>query len=404
MPVQGTGIIASSPQAAGVPTQAFKVQRGTSVIAGSSGSVTITAGTEYTAPASNTAAFIRIANMKHTGMGNTSGGAKRDLDEHGVWVSNPNNLVTSVTFNRSDSATTQDCRVSWEIVEYVGAGGGANEMIVRDAANLTGTSQSLTGSAITPSDANDVVIFVTGQQVGRNDDDQASSMLRTADLDGSDQPVLTKGHATAHQTQNVSYAAVEFTGSNWSVAREEFSTTGTAWATSNDNEFTVNFTTALADTAKAFLEVQYRHNTVTNCTLAQQWDAVGINSTTAMRLSNRNISGTRTKVVWVVENSQADGTARNLSVQHFHVRDDTTSGSEERVFTQSVTAVDDTEQTSVMGANASMDGTATGNIFSNRGAIDFRLTADDTVTFTESDNGQERRYNFSVVEWPEDPS
>jgi len=389
--------------AVGAPTQAFKVQRGTSIIAGSSGSVTITAGTEYTAPASNTAAFIRITNMKHTGMGNTSGGGKRDLNEHGVWISNPNNLVTSVTFNRSDSTTTQDCRVSWEIVEYVGAGGGVNEMIVRDAALLTGTSQNLTGSAISPTDANDVVIFVTGQQVGRANDDQASSMLRTADLNGSDQPVLTKGHTAMHATQNVSYAAVEFTGSNWNVAREEFATEGTTWLIGNDNEFNVNFTTALADTAKAFLEVQYRQDTITNCTLADQWDAVGIETTTQMRISQRRTTGVRTKVIWVIENSQADGVARNLNVQHFHIRDDTISGAEERVFTQTVTAVDDTEQTSVMGANASMDGTDTTNIFSNRGAIDFRLTSTTVVTFTESDNGEQRRYNFSVVEWPEDP-
>ena len=129
-------------------------------------------------------------------------------------------------------------------------------------------------------------------------------------------------------------------------------------------------------------------------------DAVSLDSTTVLRVWNRVTAGTRRKVAWVIENSQADGTARNLTVEHVTIRDDTITGSEERSWTQTVNTVDDMAETSIMGESCSCDGSAANLL--PRGSLNIRLTATNTVTHTESDMGEQRRFAYSVVQWPED--
>ena len=149
----------------------------------------------------------------------------------------------------------------------------------------------------------------------------------------------------------------------------------------------------LLDYSKAFLVMQYRTDNDA-CGLDDAWDNVEIISNTQLRIRNSVTDGNRWKVVWIVENTQA-GTGQ-MQVEHLSWYDGTTSGSEERVFTQSITAVDQMNQTSLF-FYVSMDG---GGTAFPRGSIDYRLTATDTITLTESDNGQERLFSGNVIQWP----
>lgn len=387
-----------------MPTQAFKVQRGTTTIATSATTATITAGTDYTAPSSATAGFIRIASTRYSGMGPTSGGGTHTTDRHGVHIQNPGNITTSITFERQDANATYDCRVSWEIIEYVGSGGGANEMIVRGTEVLSGTGTPLTGTTLTNiTDANDVAVIITGQASENSSNaDHWEQLWVPEDLvanGGNWDPRVSRLGSTAGATVNVSIAVVEFTGSNWTVDRFTTDTTGTTWSPGDSNNFTVAHGVTISDVTKAFAIAYYATDNDPGG-IDDAGDAVSLDSTTNLRIYNAVTAGTRRKAGWIIQNSQSDGTANNLSVQHHTWADDTTTGSEERVFTETgFTAVADIAETSVF-VTCSVEG---GGAALPRGYIDYRLTATGTLTLTECDNGQERRFAAEIVEWPEDP-
>ena len=138
-----------------------KIQRGYTIIGTSSATATITAGTDYTAPTGE--AFIRIVNTRLTGNGNTGGGFQ-NIDDFTAFIQNPNNLATSITFSRV--GTSNNNRIAWEIIEYIGPSGEANEFLVRDEGTLSFTTSdtSLDTSTIPVTDDNDIIVFVTGQR------------------------------------------------------------------------------------------------------------------------------------------------------------------------------------------------------------------------------------------------
>ena len=375
-------------------TQAFKVQRGTTTIADSASSATITAGVAYTAPSALTSAFIRITNTTHSGMGATSGGGAQLPSNIGAYISNPENLTTSITFTRA--GTSGIVRIDWEIIEYVGGAGDANEMIVRDEGVISFSSgTSSTGTTVTTIDDNsDVVVFITG--TGTNDSSNfdlsfggtASLVANSSNWD----PTITAGFEDTSSTRNYSYAVVEFTGSNWTVNRVAFTDDGSTWAGSGDNT-SWNYThgITLADTTKTFLHTQHM-TSITASQASLALDAIGVASTTQFKIYQRSASGIGTRVVWIVQN------AGDMSVQHIDFEDDTTSGSEERSFTLTVTEVSDLEQSSPFVSSSADSGNAP------IGRVLYRLTDTTTLTFTESENSQERKFLGQIVQWPQDPS
>jgi hypothetical protein len=380
----------------------FKIQRGTSVIASSGTTVTITAGTEYTAPASLTKAFIRITNCGLTASGRTSGGAGQDINLYTVSISNPANLLTSITFTRFGSPA-QNSRVHWEIIEYIGAASGPNEFIVRAQAQLTGTGNTLTGSTITTiADNTDVVVFITGQRGNIANRSLAHQWKRVSSLvaNASDwDPTFVKGGGTSNTA--VSYAVVEFTGSNWSVARESFTTEASVWASGDDVSSTVAFTTSLAAVSRTFLHVQYTADSsgvVEDCA-----DAVGVDSTTNMRLYNHAIAGVRTKVVWVIENSD-DVAASEMIVEHVAILTgnggDTINQTEEYVYSVSASAVRALDETSVMGESVSHGNTAAQDPYCAQGVEVAGTAGSPIVQFTECESNSPRRIRACLVQWP----
>ncbi|HHL35207.1 MAG TPA: hypothetical protein ENJ30_12660, partial [Desulfobulbaceae bacterium] len=386
--------------AAATVTQAFRVSRSSSVIPSGATSLTLTAGTDYTAPAGADRAFIRIVNSRLTGMGRTAGGGNQNTDDFTVYFSNPENITTSVDLTRVGSAT--NCRVDWEVVEYVGAAGGPNEIVVRSAGAVAGTGGTIDGPAVaTIADSADVAVLITGQASGNTGRADWHETLYVASLQPSGSgwlPRFERGTTVAGNS-HISYAVVEFVGANWTVSREDFNTTGTTWAPGNNNSWLYTLATPVADVAKTFLHIQYAtSNDPTG--LDDAGECIVLDSTTQLRVFNRTTAGTRRKVVWLVQNSQASAQARNLIVQHRQFYQ-TLGGSEERTITDSVTAVDAIEEASIFAPTASCDG---GGTAYPRGSVNALLTAVDTVTLRYSDSGQEQQLGYEVVQWPQDES
>ena len=74
----------------------------------------------------------------------------------------------------------------------------------------------------------------------------------TTDFDDMDRPVLTRGTGVT-TSDSVSYAVVEFVGSNWTIQREEH--IFDAGATQ-----TVTITTPVNSIARTFLHIQQRND------------------------------------------------------------------------------------------------------------------------------------------------
>ena len=380
---------------------AFSVQRGTSIISAASATATITAGVHYTAPASTSNAFIRITNTRFTGMGLTSAGGTQNLLDFTARIDNPGNMLTSIDFTRI--GTTNDNRIDWEIIEYVGSAGGNNEILVRGTGDLSTAGLTATGTTLTNiSNSNKVAVFITGQATNNLLNVDWGEALFTSDLvaNGPDwDPVFTRERSV--DTGYVSYAVVEFTGSNWrNVQRDEFQNTATAWDTTNtNNSGTRTIPTPLLDASKAFLHVQFRNAQAPDTGLDDAGENVELTaSLTDFTTRRKTVTGaaSKTLVVWVVENTQSGAGA--MSVEHVAAYDSNTSGTEETAYTHTVSAAVQ-DESSIMGESASTDGTGTAY---PRGSANVRLTAANTVTWTVSDNGQEERRSFDVVQWPRD--
>jgi len=391
-------------------TQDFNVTRGTCVIAAGATTETITNGTNYTLLTDKSHTFIRIVNARLTGAGPTSGGYDNNVEggDYATRIDNPDNLDTSITFRRCTGDAVYDCRVTWELIQYVGASGGENEFIVRDVGDVTTASgQSIDGDSniTTIVDIDKVCCFITGQAADETTDADWFEFLFVAEMrengGGGCTPWFWRAKTSATDAY-VSYAVVEFVGSNWrDVQRLNISTeASTAWTTASPNEYTdVTLQSEggidLLDASKTFLHVQYAtDNDATG--LDDAGDNIEIISSTHLRIRNKAITGNRYKIAWIVENMY-NGTGE-MEVEHVQFYDSTVNGgTEERTWTQSISAIDSIWNTSIMGECASVDGTGTAY---PRGAIDLRLTDVDEVTLTECDDGQERQITFDVVQWP----
>lgn len=279
----------------------FKVQRGNATIATSATTATITAGVGYTAPSAITAAFIRIVASRSFGCESVE--STQGADAVAAYISNPANLLTSITFTRSDANATVGVRIEWEIIEYIGSGGGANEFIVRgqEALTYTSTSDTKAGATIgTVATDADLCCFLTGQggPAGGGYTDQLTILSWDT---GADTVVGTRVRDN-NSASVFSYAAVEFTGSNWTVQRIAHTFTA-AGATETETM------TDVGSLARAFGHVQYIPGAGgDNFQMsARAW----LSSTTQVSFfldSQASVANPEQCVVWVVSNSQTNGT------------------------------------------------------------------------------------------------
>lgn len=368
----------------------FKTQRGYTIFTTGQATATITAGVDYDVPTGE--AFIKITNTRLSGMGTTTSGGNQNVDDFTTNIQNPSNLATSINFERF--GTTNDNRITWEIVEYTGPISGPNEFKVREASTITFTTTDITATTATISnvqDDNDMVVFITGQanpDTGRTD---ANTGMHTSSWnDAGDTATFTRGEASGDATR-VSYAAVEFTGENWKVQRTQHSYTSAG-------TIETETITQVSDLTKTFLHVQHQPGTGLGG-LDEQGSEVYLSTTSTVAFQLVSGAGTANQisVAWIIENTESLGTP--MRVQHISGTR-ATGGAEEDTWTESITAVDAINTTSIMGETATSTGTGTAF---PRGFNTLTLLNTTTVELKQSDSGQTQAYRFSVVQWPTAP-
>lgn len=411
--------------------QAFKVLRGETDIADTTTTRTITEGVDYTLPAGadSTNCFIRLVNSRHTAGGSTDSDVDIPIDDFGVWISNPGNIGTSITFEREGS--DEDVRITWEILCYVGLNAGPNEMIVRGVGTVSGTGQTLTGANVSDIDASgDCVVFITG--VGHDDagSNDWHRMLFVASLvaDGADfDPTFVKDvNDTAGTTgATISYAVVEFTGSNWSVIRHEFTTapSGT-WTTGSNGSGTIAHGQTITDIRKAgIVEAQFSTNDdPTVCVAAG--DSIILEDGTNYRVWRRSSANTHRHCVWILQNSQdkeSTEAARDFAVRKYQWREDSNPTDHEWRRTYDFKSVDQTngpnfegdgntvvyegrlgaplDQCSIQAIGDSADDTGT---WYPRGSTCAELLNANQIRLISADAFIDTRPTVEIFEWPED--
>lgn len=366
----------------------FNVQRGETTIADTDTTATITAGTDYTAPSALSSSFIRITGTRSTATGGD--GTEVNGKHWNVWISNPGNLLTSITFERWGSTEPMD--VQWEIVEYVGAGGGANEFIVRDQAednNGHGSTTSSGGVVAGVADDAAIMVLITGVESNDGVGDMARHTVTAGWDSGNQQPTFTRVDNIAEW--GVSYAVIEWTGSNWADVRRITHTFSAAGSTETET-----ISPSLGSTAKAFIHSQLRAGSGGVASAGHRAWISATNELSHEIDTNGTISST-VAVTWIVENTQSGGTT-DMSVQ----RVSGTSGSgqgEPHTFTEAITAVSALAEASIWGeTSTSPKSGGTGP----HGSVGLRLTATDTVTLNRGQTDEIDTYRFEVVEWPEE--
>jgi PKD repeat protein len=123
-----------------------------------------------------------------------------------------------LTLTRSSSAAANGTTAWILLVEYIGAGGGPNEFIVRDR-RVHGWSSGATSSSYGPvstvADAARVVVFNSGTENPNTSNNQYDRGDVRAYLNGSKNVQLYRGDGSG--AIESSHQVVEFLGSNWTV-------------------------------------------------------------------------------------------------------------------------------------------------------------------------------------------
>jgi len=394
-------------------TEDFKIQHGcTTIVAGAFSRILTTGAADYEAPSGK--AFVRITNTRLTGNGQTVGGGNQNVEDFTAYISGTSDLTTQIVFTR-DNNPGSNTRICYEIIEYIGIPGAENSFLVqRNSVSYAAGSLTVSGATIPggATDDDDVVVFITGQ-AGNNavnlDWNQAMSIAEwNRDYN---QPEFRRGEAAVAPNDNdISYAVVEFTGSNWKVQRFEYD-----HVVPGDDDVQADVTldgllgrpNQVTDFSKAFLHTQFISDDEpgggidNSCGLDDCGANAWLSSTDTLSFhydgqpppAGALISMTTTD--WIIENNKGTGTT--MKVQH--IAGSKSAGLEEDVFAIAIPIpVASLSTTSIWGENSRSTGSLTEY---PRGAIALELTALGTVTGYRSDSGDTQTYRFSVVEYPQ---
>ena len=368
----------------------FKIQRGVSNMADGVATVTITAGSEYTAPSAASKAFIGLTSTTHCSKADFTNGADEFTEHETVRISYPIGDVTDdVRFTRD--STTGGCKAIWQIPEYTGDPGGANEIIVRGVGEIliqNGQAAVDSGAISGISNVADCVLFLTSVGSADNTGVVDARQLFTLSLidDGADKVRATRG-VTSGGDNYVNYACVEFTGSNWTVQEIDH-----AYAAADEQE--TEAVSNVGSLTRAFLEVQMRSSTDSGADDECSHE-VYFTSTTQLGfyLPANSTAADKDAKVYVVSNSQTDGTP--MDVQHISDSQGT-GGGEPETINDTITEVSSLDITSIQGA------CARGNGVGRRGTYCWliRPTTTTNVELSRVETEYTSNYRYSVVEWP----
>lgn len=367
--------------------QDFYIQRGDETVSGTS--LTLTAGVDYIAPASATGAFVRITNSQLTGAGNAVGTTNQNADDVTAYISDQSDITSSFTISRPATASN-DTRVSWEIIEFVGLPGSDNEMIVRDVGQVSFTAATFTGlggtvAGVTNDSA--VVVFITGQMNNDASRNNYNDGLFTAAWNsGTQQPTFERADANVSAT--LGYAVVEFTGQNWSVQRVEH--TYTAAGTTETENMSV-----IPSVGKAFIHAQKRVGTGLSG-LDENGHQVWISSLGAISYqlrSGANTPSSHVSVAWVIANTQSGTGAMAVYHSNGTIPSGGTAGAADSL---GIGETVNQENTSIFATN---DSNGTGTAYP-RVIAAYSIASSTNYEIWRSNTGQPIDFRVSVVSWP----
>ena len=367
------------------PKRDFKIQRGSVQVSGTS--TVVSAGVSYTAPASSTRAFVRITNSHYTGAGNNAAVSGQNADDITAYILNPQNILTSFTIARPDLATS-DTRVDWEIVEFIGSANTDNEIIVRDVRTVSYTTDTVvaTGTSVSVSNDNQVVVFITGinnENISRN---FYASQVTSEWEPNSNLPVFRRG-ANGASIARVSYAVVEFVGANWKVQRAQHSFVA-AGTTETES------ITAVNSLARTFIHAQKRMGATIN--VIHYGHEVWLSSIGAVSFAleaGASVAVEQTSVAWIIENTQTSSGAMSVKRSFGSTNGGTGPLSLSISISPPLAATNNTSIT----ANTRAPDVGT---FYPRPNAGFTITSTSTYQIWRSNTGSLLTYRVELVEWP----
>ena len=183
--------------------QDFKVQHIEDNIGNSGGT-----NTSFTSVA-NINNAVALANNSRKTHGGSSSAVREGLDMAGARVLTG---TGTLTYYRESGAVSENATFNTTIWEYIGAGGGANEFIVRGryAIDLNGGTYTANQTISGISNKDDVIPFITGI-MNNSGTDNADSATAVAYLTSSTNLRVEKG-GTNSPNVRVYITLVEFTG------------------------------------------------------------------------------------------------------------------------------------------------------------------------------------------------
>ena len=384
-------------------TADFRIQRGTSIIPAGFTTTTATEGVGNDFMMCQGDCFIKFVSSRNSGMGRTTGGENQNHDEFTAYISDITGLTTqggTITFERNDPTGGRNNRVTWEIWEYIGEPDGDNEMKILDAGvcNFPGGAgiSECRGPVILggATDDSDVVVFVTGLGNPDATNNNPQRCMITSSWDsGTDEPVFTRTETNTNVC-DVSYAVVEWTGSNWAVQRIQHTFDGTT----PDPE-TI---TSVGEISRAFFHTQQRNNPGGTLDDAEHLgsEVELINPTTIEYRLPQSTTGWGSDMIavtWVISNAETDNGERMI-VNHYNPSERTGGGQEDNwriTLTPSITyTFNGTAITGMSGQNSETASNAP------QGFLVAKLKNSTQVDFWRGEPNDDDEYTFQVTELP----
>jgi len=385
-------------------TADFRIQRDTSIIPAGSATTTITEGVGNDFMMCQGDCFIKFVSSRNSGMGRTTGGEVQTHNEFTAYISDITGLTTpggTITFERNEATGGRNDRVTWEIWEYIGEPDGNNEMKVLDAGVCTFPGGGGVDECLGPvilggaTDDSDVVVFVTGLGNPDGGNNNPQRCMITSDWDsGNDEPVFTRIEDN-NNLCDVSYAVVEWTGSNWAVQRIEHTFSGAATQTET-------LPASVGEISRAFFHTQQRNDVGGAFDDAEHLgsEVELINPTTIEYRLPQSTTGWGSEMIavtWVISNAETDNGERMI-VNHYNPAERTGGGQEDNwqvTLTPPLTyTFNGTAITGMSGQSALADSIAP------QGFLVARLTDSTTVDFWRGEPDDDDEYTFQVTEFP----
>jgi hypothetical protein len=178
---------------------------------------TLTAPTDFTSFASLGSTVVRnnCSRFCHCGYYTLGSSTTLDADELSLLVELTD--TDEITLSRLVAGTDGDGRCDLESWTYTGSSGGVNEFKIisrHEIAMAIGTDSTTATLDNTPSNINDCVCFIVGQESDSNRDD-LQDLMHVAWVSGTN--TLNVERSSSDGASKVNIVVVEFTGSAWSV-------------------------------------------------------------------------------------------------------------------------------------------------------------------------------------------